>query len=173
MIKVTVSGLDAVMKKLDKYNKEFKEKQRIFLEKLADIGIDTADSIFKTAEYDGTKDVVVSKTPEWISENKLRITASGNSVLFIEFGTGVYYSEQHPKAAELGMVRGTYGQGKGSNDKWFFYGEKGSNGKIVNTSPKGDVILTRGNPPARAMYEAGKDVRSKIQEIAREVFSSD
>ena len=33
-----------------------------------------------------------------------------------------------------------------------------------------EVVITHGNPPARAMYDAAKVMRSKIVDIAREVY---
>lgn len=170
MIKVRAAGIDSVIRHLEEKRKALQdEKLRRFLEKLAQIGIETADVKFRNAEYDGTNDVVVSPAPEWVNENTLTISASGTTVLFIEFGTGVHYAEQHPKADEFGFVRGGYGKGQGKKEHWGYYGEPGTHGV-----PKRDgaVIITQGNPPARAMYDAGKEIRQRIADTAREVFST-
>lgn len=168
MIGIKVTGVDGVISRLKEMQKNLSDvKMRLFLEKLAHIGIETADVKFRTAQYDGTNDVTVSSSPEWIGDNALAISASGTAVLFIEFGTGVHYTETHPLADEFGYVRGGYGQHKGLRDRWGYYGEPGTNGV-----PKrgGEVIITHGNPPARAMYDAGKEIRQRITETAREVF---
>lgn len=169
-MEIKISGLDGLINKLKSYQKTFDDKQKKLLEELAKIGIDTASVKFQTAQYDGENDVVVSNTPEWVGDNKLFLTATGNAVTFIEFGTGVHYAEQHPKAAAFGAIRGTYGQGKGSRDTWGYYGLPGTNGQVIKENDKGTVVLTHGNPPARAMYDATKEMRNQILNIAREVF---
>lgn len=169
-MEIKVSGIDNLINKLKAYQKTFDDRQKQLLEELAKIGIDTASAKFQTAQYDGENDVVVSNTPEWVGDNKLFLTATGNAVTFIEFGTGVHYAEQHPKAATLGAIRGAYGQGKGSRDTWGYYGSPGTNGQVIKENDKGTVVLTHGNPPARAMYDATKEMRNQVVNIAKEVF---
>lgn len=173
MISVKVKNIDKVIRQLEKYRDNLKSKQHRLLEKLAEIGIDVATARFGSAQYDGVNDVVVQDSPEWVDETKLIIYAFGTTVTFIEFGTGVHYTEQHPKAEELGAIRGEFGQGKGSQTSWGFYGEPGTNGKVIKTTDKGNLVITQGNPPARAMYDAGKEMRTQILQIAREVFKND
>ena len=169
-MEIKVTGLDSLIKKLTSYQKSLEEKQRRLLEKLVKVGIDVASAKFQTAQYDGENDVVVNRQPEWVGDNKLFLTATGNAITFIEFGTGIHYAEQHPKAAALGAIRGAYGQGKGSHDSWGYYGTPGTNGQVVKESDKGTVVLTHGNPPARAMYDSAKEMRNQVVTIAREVF---
>lgn len=169
-MEIKVTGLDSLIKKLTSYQKSLEEKQRRLLEKLVEVGIDVASAKFQTAQYDGENDVVVNRQPEWVGDNKLFLTATGNAITFIEFGTGIHYAEQHPKAAALGAIRGAYGQGKGSHDSWGYYGTPGTNGQVVKESDKGTVVLTHGNPPARAMYDSTKEMRNQVVTIAREVF---
>ncbi len=171
-MKIEIQNADRLIKRLLVYKNSLESKCHRLLDALALIGINTADTEFRTAQYDGDNDVTVNNQPEWIGENKLFLTATGKTVTFIEFGTGVFYPQQHPKAAELGAIRGAYGQGKGSRDTWGYYGSKGTNGKVIKETEKGTVVLTHGNPPARAMYSAGKDMREQIVKIAREVFKN-
>lgn len=172
-MKIRVTGADRIIGKLKAYQKSLEDKQHRLLHELASAGIDVASVRFSTAQYDGDNDVIVSGTPEWVGDNKLLITASGRSITFIEFGAGLHYVEQHPKANALGFVRGTYGQGKGSRNTWGYYGSPGTNGQVVRENEKGSLVLTHGNPPARAMYDAAKEMQSQIVEIARKVFQSD
>lgn len=165
-----ISGLDETIRHLEEYKQRIKRNQRTLLEKLAAIGIETASARFSTARYDGTNDVVVPHVPEWLDENRLIISASGSSVYFIEFGTGVHYSEAHPKAGEFGAVRGGYGHGLGKLDSWRYEGEPGTDGEASATHP--GQVVTHGNPPARAMFDAAEDIRSKILEIAKEVYAT-
>lgn len=169
-MEIKVLGLDRLMGKLRTYQKSLDSKQKRLLEELAQIGIDIASARFQTAQYDGGNDVVVNKSPEWANDHTLFLIATGDAVTFIEFGTGVHYAEQHPQAAALGAIRGAYGQGKGAQDRWSYYGSPGTNGQIVTENEKGTVVLTHGNPPARAMYDATKEMRDQIEDVAREVF---
>lgn len=172
-MEIKVVGINKVIGKLRAYQKSLEDKQKRLLKELADVGIDVADVQFKEAQYDGENDTIVNGAPEWMGDNKLFITATGQSITFIEFGTGVHYVEQHPNAAALGFIRGEFGKGKGSRDTWAYYGSEGTNGQVIKESSKGNVVLTHGNPPARAMYNASKEMRNQVVDIARTVFNSD
>ena len=171
-MEMRIKGLNSLINKSKAYQKSLEEKQHRLLEELVKVGIDVASARFQTAQYDGDNDVIVNKQPEWVGDNKLFLTATGSSITFIEFGTGVHYAGQHPKAVALGAIRGTYGQGKGSNDSWGYYGNPGTNGKVFRESDKGTVVLTHGNPPARAMYDSAKEMRCQVANIAKEVFGN-
>jgi hypothetical protein len=172
-IKVSLGNIDGAIKAIEQYERSLEKKKKVFMERLASIGVDTARATFKTAKYDGDNDVIVTE-PTWINDNKLTFSASGKSVLFIEFGTGVHYSsESHPKEAEFGFSRGTYGHGLGKLDSWRYEGNPGTNGEIITEGKHKGEIKTHGNPANRCMYEAGKDMRKQIKEIAKEVFGSD
>ncbi len=68
------------------------------------------------------------------------VVAVGASVLFIEFGAGVTYPDNHPQAAELGMKRGEYGKGHGKQSSWGYYGDPGTNG-VVKTKKDGSTVV--------------------------------
>ena len=170
-MEIKVTGVERLINKLRTYQKSLEEKQHRLLEGLVKLGIDVASVKFQTAQYDGENDVIVNRQPEWVGDNKLFLTATGNAVTFIEFGAGIHYAEQHPNAAAFGAIRGAYGQGKGSRDSWGYYGTPGTNGRVIKENDKGTVVLTHGNPPARAMYDSVKEMRNQIANIAREVFS--
>lgn len=170
MISIKINGLDELKKKIADKRDNFDRKGQIFLKRLAEVGLTVADAQFRTAQYDGTNDVTVKV--EVLSENRVAVVANGQAVAFIEFGTGITFTEQHPKADEMGAIRGSYGQGKGNNESWTYYGETGTDGVVVRESDNGTVVRTRGNPPARAMYQASQEMISKIAQIAKEVFSS-
>lgn len=97
--------------------------------------------------------------------------AVGKAVLFIEFGTGVTYPDDHPEAGELGMKRGEYGQGHGKQQSWGYYGEPGTNGVLKEKKNGGFVVITHGNPANMPMYETVKELQDRLTEIAKEVFS--
>lgn len=168
---ITVSGIDEIIRRVESYERKLKEKQREVLKRLASIGIETASIRFANAQYDGTNDVVVDSEPRWISDNTLQVVAHGSTVAFIEFGTGVHYADTHPKAAEFGAIRGSYGHRLGRFDSWHYEGDPGTNGEIITSGKNAGRVLTHGNPPARAMYEASKEMRKKVKEIVKEVYA--
>lgn len=166
----SVTGTDAVKRHLDEMLSRLKDNGPEGLtHSLAEKGRVVAENRFNTAQYDGTNDVQV--LPPFESGQSTILRAEGDAVAFIEFGTGVHYTEQHPQALELGMIRGGYGYHLGNLDAWRYHGEPGTNGVEIPTPMNhSGAILTHGNPPARAMYEASKEIRNNIGETAREVL---
>ena len=167
---IKIEGLDALIKDLKKRRDELPAKRKEFLKRLGEIGVNTASVEFSKAKYAG--DMRVSVAPVWIDDNTLEVQATGSSVIFIEFGSGVRY-EEHPQAAEFGMIHGEYGRGQGKNDYWFYKmeGDKGLGNIGHESHEHPGFAITSGNPPARAMYQASVDIREKIAEIAKEVYS--
>lgn len=125
-----------------------------------------AEMGFAFAEYPGDNDVEVEKTETQSGDSyTIDITASGNAVTFIEFGTGVrYVANEHPLAAENGMIRGEYGQGRGASPKgWLYRGIAGNSDAEPSTKVPG-LMHTYGNPAAMAMYNAANEMERKIDE---------
>lgn len=175
MIKMQAKGIDELLSKLKRKRDTLDDKRKIFLERLALEGFEVADITFRHALYAGFNDVVVLE-PRWTDESTIVLEAQGDAVAFIEFGTGVHYSEQYPKTIEGIDARGTYGKKRGANDSWAYYGEPGNEGRIVRETKDGrTVVVTHGNPPAMAMYNASQKMRQReiIVSIAKEVFGSD
>ena len=154
---------------LEDYINSFDSKKKLFLEKLAEIGVSTADTTFRQAEgmYSGEYTPVKVST-EWIDDNTIAVVAGGSYEAFlIEFGAGIHYADGYGE--QYGFGPGTLGP-QGRNDYWFYKDEGGQLGEGVPSTSKPGLILTHGNPPARAMYAAGRDMRARIAEIASEVF---
>lgn len=149
------------------YREWLKNGCKKLLDRLAQDGYEVASAGFANAVYDGTNDVTVSV--EYRGKIKA-VVAIGGAVLFIEFGTGVTYPDNHPEAKELGMVRGAYGQGRGKQSTWGYYGEPGTNGTVAGERAKGTLVLTHGNPANMPMYNAVKELELRINEIVKEVF---
>lgn len=171
MVNIEAKNLDKAVKNILQQQTMLKNINRYiekFTQKLADIGLDYATMSFQRAEYDGTNDVTVSIDVQ--KPNLVRVVASGKAVLFIEFGTGIYYPDDHPKAKELNMIRGEYGKKQGRKESWVYVGEEGTNGTVIRRGPNGNAVRTRGNPASRSMYLTADEVRDNIQKIAEEVF---
>ena len=170
-VKVPLSqrGIDTLLREIESYTVWLKERSQVLLDRLAQAGFEVASARFAKAAYDGTNDASVSL--ETRSEGVRAVVAVGASVLFIEFGTGVTYPDNHPQAAELGMKRGEYGQGHGKQSSWGYYGDPGTNG-VVKTKKNGStVVITHGNPANMPMYETVKELEAMLPELVKEVFS--
>lgn len=172
MIQFDLSGLDRFITRIEKLRDSLPAKLHTIMQRLGDLGVSIAQVSFSSAQYDGTNDVKCYT--EWDGDKKLNIVANGKAVAFIEFGTGIVYVDDHPKAKEMGAIRGSYGYHMGRFPTWHYPVHKGtgSNGVYVQTS-KGMRILTEGNPPSYSLYNTAKELRTKIQSIAEEVLNND
>lgn len=130
-------------------------------------GVSYATARYGSAWYDGVNDVMVSM-PEVVvdygsNSATLTITATGESVLFIEFGTGVYYGDDAEVRSALisGDVvgRGEYGKRRGSRMTW------------VYRDADGQKVFTHGNPSNACLYDTRKYLESKITTLAKEIFT--
>ena len=162
-------GIDTLLREIESYTVWLKERSQVLLDRLAQAGFEVASARFAKAAYDGTNDASVSL--ETRSEGVRAVVAVGASVLFIEFGTGVTYPDNHPQAAELGMKRGEYGQGHGKQSSWGYYGDPGTNGVVKMKKDGSTVVITHGNPANMPMYETVKELEAMLPELVKEVFS--
>lgn len=151
-------SIDEAIKRIEQYKKDFLAKEAIFVKRLAEIGISVARSGFATADYDGVNDVQVTMQQ---SGNKATITAQGETVGFIEFGTGVKFPEWDSSGMKYTPpVHGSYGKGQGANPHgWYFSVGEGAKARH-----------TYGNPPAEAMRTARDVMIERIRQVAREVW---
>lgn len=170
-VKVPLSqrGIDTLLREIESYTVWLKERSQVLLDRLAQAGFEVASARFAKAAYDGTNDASVSL--ETRSEGVRAVVAVGASVLFIEFGTGVTYPDNHPQAAELGMKRGEYGKGHGKQSSWGYYGDPGTNGVAKMKKDGSTVVITHGNPANMPMYETVKELEAMLPELVKEVFS--
>ena len=145
------------LKLVQQYKKDFAAKERLFVKRLAEIGVSVASTGFEVADYDGVKDVEVSMTQRG---TRAVVKAYGETVGFIEFGTGIRYPEWDNSGMDYAPPKhGTYGKGLGANPKgWFF------------TPGAGASQHTYGNPPAEAMRTARDVMVERVVQIAREVW---
>ncbi len=151
-------SIDAAIRQLKQYENEFAQKEAEFARRLAEVGVRVASAGFAMADYDGVNDVVVSLVQ---TSSGAAVVASGETVGFIEFGTGV----KHPEWDASGMAytppaHGTYGKGKGKNPNgWYF-----------TPSPGVKATHTYGNVPAEAMRTARDEMVEQAIRIAKEVW---
>ena len=151
-------SIDAAYQMVRQYKNDFALKEQEFVRRLAEIGVQVAQSGFSIADYDGVNDVVVNMVK---TSNGYSVVASGEAVGFIEFGTGI----RNPEWDSSGMdytppAHGTYGKGRGKNPwGWWF-------------KPSDGVAATHtfGNHPAEAMSTARDQIVERVMQIAREVW---
>ncbi len=162
-MKITIDPFDrksisAAIKKLEQYERDFKAKESEFVRRLKELGVSVATTGFSMADYDGTNDVLIAETQ---SGPRALVIAYGETVGFIEFGTGVKFREYDSGGLEFKPpAHGTYGKGKGKNPKgWYFKQHEGAAGRH-----------TYGNPPAEAMRTARDTMIEHVTQIAREVW---
>ena len=163
-VELSPSGVKKAQEELQQYRATLEQRLHTFARRLAEEGLQVARIRFQNAQYAGDNDVTVTVEE---SGNAVLLVARGQSVAFIEFGTGVAYPE-HPSGL---FAHGTYGQGKGSNEKgWVYKGKPGTGSEPVGG--KSDVFRTKGNPPAMAMWEARLQMIARIEQVWREVMAN-
>ena len=168
---------------LERAKKGVTEATKDFVEAIADVGYQKAVSEYDKAEFAGTKgdpQSVISKT---VDKEKMEatITANHNSVLFIEYGTGVRNPYDAPEAknelqTNAGIVaHGKYGHKRGANPKGWHY-----KGDMPSKPPKGTeesrllgkgFIHTYGAPAHPFMYKAWKEVQLNAEKVFRRLRS--
>lgn len=168
-VPLSIPAYDSLIRKIEDLGNWQSDRAIVFADRLAQEGMEIASIKFSQAVYDGTNDVSVTVEPR--GNNVRAVVATGGATLFIEFGTGVTYPDDHPEAEELGMKRGEYGQGHGKQHSWGYYGDPGTNGVLKEKKNGGFVVITHGNPANMPMYETVKELQDRLTEIAREVFS--
>jgi hypothetical protein len=169
VIKVELSeqSIEKAIRELNNYKKWLQDCTEKFLKELADAGVEIATAKFRAADYDGTNDVSVSV--ENRDKNKIAVVAVGGAVLFIEFGTGIKYPNDHPEAGKNGFTHGGYGHHLGRlQNGWRYQGEPGTHGERDDEHP--GYIKTKGNKANMCMYETIKELEDKFEEIARRVY---
>ena len=152
------NSVEYAIQAISQYKRDFEAKEREFARRLAEIGVRVAQAGFATADYDGVNDVVVSMEQ---TANGYSVVAAGETVGFIEFGTGVKYPEWDNTGMDYTPPKhGTYGKGQGKNPSgWWFKQNDG-----------GRARHTYGNPPAEAMLTARNEIIDRAIQIAREVW---
>lgn len=155
-IELDNTSIQNAITELQKYKVWIAAKETELRNKLAALGASVASIQFSRAVYDGTNDVSVRVDD---TGSVAVIYAEGESVAFIEFGSGVTHGYGHPQASSLGFGPGTYPEGKGHWDDpsgwWYAHGKH-----------------SFGNPPAMAMYSAVQEMTEQVTKIAKEVFGA-
>jgi len=164
---------EKAIKELEDFQKYLTQLTKEIVTEAAELGVSIASINFSEAIYAGVNDAIVSYE---ISDDgrTATISANGQSVLFIEFGTGLYKASAPDEEAEIisgyVMPHGTYGKGKGSNPSgWAFAGSM--NGTVPSDTHfiRNGVYHTYGNDANSSLWNAKKELIREIPEIVRRV----
>lgn len=167
-LKLNEHDIDQAIKELEQWKKWLLEKTKEFLTALGEEGVQIASAKFASAAYDGTNDVTCEM--EQRDESTVAVIAIGGAVLFIEFGTGVTYPDNHPEKPAGILGRGQYGYGLGKLNTWRYTGDPGTNGEVITSGKHAGEVRTHGNPANMSMYLTVRELKEKFEEIARRVY---
>lgn len=155
---ITINGfdtasIDAAIRELQTKFKDQNQMVQDACMKVAEFGAKWAEGGYRSAEYpSGANDVVVTAEATGAGA---RVRASGENVLFIEYGAGALRGYGHPEPNGYGP--GTFNP---LSDNW-----KNPNGWYYAHGRK-----TWGNPPSAAMYYAEQAMRENADTIVNGVF---
>ena len=151
-------SITAAINQVKQYKKDFLRKEEEFVRKLKEIGVSVAETGYAMADYDGVNDVLIAETQ---NGTRAAVIAYGETVGFIEFGTGVKFREYDSSNTMFTPPpHGSYGKGRGKNPHvWYFKQSDGASARH-----------TYGNQPAEVMIAVRDEMVERIVEVAREVF---
>lgn len=159
-------SIQDAINQLKSYQGELKNKNELFVRRLAELGIPVIDQNVMIAQGDSDKNhntyIKINRFDDYAQAT---LVCEGSGLLFIEFGAGIHYNtpagtSPHPKGEELGYTIGSYGQGKGKNDSWTYY------------SDSGEWVRSYGTEATMPVYKATVEIIQNIRKIGKEVFSS-
>lgn len=156
-VDLSAAGITTLQKALKDYDKWLKQKSDELCKRLADMGAVKASLNFSRAVYTGPEDHEITIEPR---DGGYAVRASGETVLFVEFGTGLV-GYGHPEAHDMGP--GTYpGKGHWNDPKgWYLPKDK---------QDKDGTKHTYGNPPNMPMYSTVKELEQELARVVKEVF---
>lgn len=169
---LSISSIKQLQEDLRKYQDSLKYKCRELTEQLAEMGIKVAGAKIGesplgkyvtiktdiTEEQAGCKAVLIATGETFENEGY----APFNTLLAIEFGTGIRYnSEENPKAPDLGFGVGTFPDQTHAFDKngWWFWSEE-----------KQAWIHSYGVKATMPMYQASVEIQQNIVKVAKDIF---
>lgn len=154
------SSIRGAQRQIEELESWLEKKGLEICKRLAEIGLNVAEINYAGGYIDGNDDVDVSVEP---MEHGYKIVASGEDVFFVEFGTGVAAGNGYdtsvidpPVDISPGSWSVTHAKQFSEKGYWYYNGRK-----YEMTTPR------------MGMYHAATEVERRLQEVAREVFSSD
>ena len=162
-IQIKAKGLDELIKQVDNMKKQLPNQMELFIQKLLESGIPVVDNYYMISQGDSSPAHSSYVTVENLGSSvKGTLTVEGEDIAFVEFGAGIYFNHgtEHPQASEFGFGIGTYGQGKGMNDYWYYYDSTGY------------AKRSYGTEMTMPVYRAGQQMIKDFDSIVKEVFGN-
>ena len=157
--------MDTAISSLRDYAKKLKQSEREITEQLAEYGKEVVDGAYSMGDALDISEysVDVRRIPSGHA-----IVATGDNVMFLEFGTGVMTEDCEEKiSAELPPIKpGEWSQNEGigqfvpGSHEYWFYGKE--NGKS---------ILWTGTPATKGFYYANELMKKQAESIVKKAVS--
>lgn len=166
-IELSKASVDSAIAQLKGYLQSLNDKNALFVKRLAELGIPVIDEKIEESEGDASKyhDTQI-KIHSYGDYSEATLTVSGQDILFIEFGSGIFWNEESEAAhaGQFGYGVGTYpGQTHAFNTDpygWWYRDETGA--------PQ----YSYGQQATAPMLQASHEIIANIRKIAREVYGS-
>lgn len=168
-------SIENAIKELKAYRKSLEDKNKIFMDRLADIGIETMSRVIdgipeeEWRNYSEGDEIVPYKKREG-PENEITVCLRGRQVAFIEFSAGVKFGmsgSAYPTPAGAGMGMGTFpGKGHWKDPHGWWYKDPDN----PNLPEGKEYVHTYGNRAYMPVYHAEEEIMMQVYRIAKEVF---
>lgn len=168
-LKLNEASISQAIKEVRAYQKKVEAAGAEIAHRLGEIGYNVAYQVMSGHVFSG--DTIGSLELIDKGDGRYILTASSQSILFFEFGSGAKYGEGHPWDDDFGFGPGTYpGNGHWDDPEgWWFPTEDPR--LIIRTDRNGQGWgHSYGNKPYMPFYKASKAMRGDILRIAREVL---
>ena len=156
------SSIDQLIKELRAYQTSLEDKTKLFCERLAEIGVETAKATVYGLDAVFTGELFQSIHSEQKSSGAtviFSVVADSEHAIYVEMGTGMVGAES-PYPGKLPAV---YAQGQTirqlSDGRYGWFYER-----------DGQWYFTEGMPSRPFMYFASLEMQERIVKIAKEVF---
>lgn len=164
---LSADGINLLISDLEAYKKRLLAKTEQLLKELAKRGIKTAKERIQGTIGDSDKNVKVEVSDITYAGNNviMTISASGEDILFIEFGAGIFYNggevdkSPHPWGEEMGYVIGRYPKGRKGYSLGRFMSWK---------TPSGETSM--GTKASMPMLGAMETIYAELNDACRKVF---
>lgn len=168
-IKLNTRSIDAAIKEVRAYSESLKSKTIEFSKRLGEVGFTVADSVMSGHVFSGETRESLQLVD--YADGRMALTAGSEALLFFEFGAGARYGGGHPWDDDFGFGPGTY-PGNGHWDDPFGWWFPTDDPRLkIRTDKNGQGWgHSYGNKPYMPFYKASVEMRSKVVQIAREVF---
>lgn len=170
-LQLSTQGIDNLIKRLEKLEKNLNQSSQKIIEELSDLGLQEIQKNYASTPYrDGNDDVGFFNSG---NEKKRTIGAVGTQVLYNEFGTGTEGANSpHPQKGDFGL--NAYNSGRTirpNNNENSSASRLGiPNGGMYWTYMDGNVKkYTQGIPAGKQVYLAAKKIQKDKNKVIKKV----